>query len=73
MQLASWLSPLTTAVAKPAQLVAEPIMLWTFIAVLFVLWLLGWSFHVAGNLIHVLLVLALIFGVVNLLLGKRTV
>ncbi len=29
-------------------------MLWTIVAVLLVLWLLGFSLHVAGGLIHLL-------------------
>ncbi len=48
-------------------------MLWTLITVLIILWLLGWGFHVAGNLIHVLLVVALVIAIVNLLTGRRTV
>ena len=35
-------------------------MLWTIFAILLILWLLGWGFHVAGSLIHLLLVLAVI-------------
>jgi len=46
-------------------------MLWTIIVVLVVLWLLGFSFHVGGSLIHILLVLALIVLVYNLLTGRR--
>ena len=42
-------------------------MIWTIIAVLFVLWLLGFSFGVGGNLIHTLLVIALIVFIVRLL------
>jgi len=49
-------------------------MLWTIVIVLFVLWLLGFGvFHVAGSLIHLLLVIALIVIVVNLLSGRRAV
>ncbi len=48
-------------------------MLWTVFAILIVLWLLGWSFHLAGNLIHVLLILALLLVIVNLALGRRKV
>jgi hypothetical protein len=48
-------------------------MLWTVFAILLVLWLLGWGFHVAGSLIHLLLVLALVILVVNLVTGKRVV
>ena len=31
-------------------------MLWTVLVVLLILWILGFSFQVAGNLIHILLV-----------------
>lgn len=45
-------------------------MLRAIIAVLLILWLLGFSFHVAGSLIHLLVVVALIVLVVDLL-GRR--
>lgn len=48
-------------------------MLWTIFAILLILWLLGWGFHVAGSLIHILLVIALIVLVINLVSGRRTV
>jgi hypothetical protein len=48
-------------------------MLWTIFVVLLILWLLGFSFHVAGGLIHLLLVIALIVLIVNLVSGGRTV
>jgi hypothetical protein len=48
-------------------------MLWTIFAILIILWLLGWGFHVAGGLIHLLLVIALIVLIVNLVTGRRTV
>jgi len=35
-------------------------LLWTIAVVLVVLWLLGFALHIAGGLIHLLLVLALI-------------
>lgn len=47
-------------------------MLWTLFVILLVLWLLGFGFHVAGSLIHLLLVIALIVLVVNLVTGRRT-
>jgi hypothetical protein len=47
------------------------IMLWTIIVVLFILWLLGFSLHVGGGLIHILLVLAVIVLIFNLLSGRR--
>ena len=48
-------------------------MLWTIFAILIMLWLLGWGFHVAGGLIHLLLVIALVVAVINLVTGRRTV
>jgi len=48
-------------------------MLWTIFAILLILWLLGWGFHVAGSLIHLLLVVALIVLVINLVTGRRAV
>jgi hypothetical protein len=46
-------------------------MLWTIIVVLVVLWLLGFSvFHVAGGLIHILLVIAVIVLVIKLVTGR---
>ena len=46
-------------------------MLWTIFVILLVLWILGFSLHVAGSLIHLLLVIALIVLVVNLITGRR--
>ena len=45
-------------------------MLWTIIVVLIVLWLLGFSIHIAGSLIHLLLVIAVILIVYNLVTGR---
>jgi len=47
-------------------------MLWTIFAILLILWLLGWGFHVAGGLIHLLLVVAVIILIINLVTGRRT-
>ena len=46
-------------------------MLWTIAVILLVLWLLGFGFHVAGGLIHVLLVIAVIVVVIQLISGRR--
>jgi hypothetical protein len=46
-------------------------MLWTIVAVCLILWLLGFSLHIAGSLIHLLLVVALVVFVINLLSGRR--
>jgi len=48
-------------------------MLWTILVVLFVLWLLGFAFHIGGGLIHLLLVIALIVGLIQLFTGRRVV
>ncbi len=47
-------------------------MLWTIFAILLILWLLGWGFHVAGSFIHLLLVLAIIVAMISLVTGRRT-
>jgi len=47
-------------------------MLWTIFVVVLVLWLLGFSLHIAGGLIHILLVLAVIILIFNLISGRRS-
>jgi hypothetical protein len=46
-------------------------MLYTIVVILVVLWLLGFLTHVAGGLIHLLLVIAVILVIVNLVSGRR--
>lgn len=46
-------------------------MLWTILVVLMILWLLGFSMHVGGGLIHLLLVVAVIVLIFNLVSGRR--
>ncbi|MFN2413347.1 MAG: lmo0937 family membrane protein [Pyrinomonadaceae bacterium] len=50
-------------------------MLWTIIILLVVLWALGFGFAGAavGNLIHILLVIAVVVLVIQLLSGRRAV
>ena len=48
-------------------------MLWTIVVILLVLWLLGFAVHVGGALIHVLLVVALVVGLIQLFSGRRAV
>lgn len=49
-------------------------MLWTIALILFVLWILGgFVFHVAGGLVHVLLVVAVIIVLYRLITGRRPV
>jgi hypothetical protein len=45
-------------------------MLWTFLVILVVMWALGLGFGVAGNLIHILLVVALVVLILNLVQGR---
>ena len=46
-------------------------MLWTIVVLLLVFWVLGFAMHVAGGLIHILLVVALVIIVLRLLTGSR--
>jgi len=42
--------------------------------VLLIMWLLGWTaFHVAGGLIHLLLVIAVIFLILHFVRGRSSV
>lgn len=48
-------------------------MVW-LAAILVIAWLLGWGvFHVAGGLIHLLLVVALVVFLINFFSGRRAV
>jgi len=44
-------------------------LIWAIIVVLFLLWLLGFGFHIGGSLIFLLLVLAIVGVIYNLLAG----
>lgn len=46
-------------------------MLWTIFVILLVLWLLGFLFHVAGGLIHLLLIVAVIVLIIQLVQSAR--
>lgn len=48
-------------------------MLWTIFVVLVVLWLLGFSLHIGGALIHILIVIAVVVLIFNLISGRRGV
>lgn len=49
-------------------------MLWTILAILLVLWLLGMvTSYTMGGLIHVLLVVAVIILIIRLVSGRRVV
>jgi hypothetical protein len=46
-------------------------MLWTIVAIFLILWLLGFSLHIGGGLIHILLVVALVVFILNLVNRRR--
>jgi Family of unknown function (DUF5670) len=46
-------------------------LIWGIISVLLALWVIGLIFHIAGGLIHILLVIALGLFIVNLLTGRK--
>lgn len=46
-------------------------MLWTIVVLLLILWVLGFALEIAGGLIHLLLVVALVVIVFRLLTGRR--
>ena len=48
-------------------------MLWIVLVVLLVLWLGGFLIDVAGNLIHILLVIALVVLIAQLVTNRRAV
>lgn len=49
-------------------------LIWLIIVVLVILWLLGFfAVNIGGNLIHILLVLALILLIYRLATGRRVV
>ena len=48
-------------------------MLLTIAIILLILWALGFGFHIAGSLIHLLLVIGLIVLIWNFVAGRRSV
>jgi Family of unknown function (DUF5670) len=46
-------------------------MLWTIVVILVVLWLLGFTLHIGAGLIHLLLVVALVVGLIQLFSGRK--
>ncbi|MED4205413.1 lmo0937 family membrane protein [Neobacillus mesonae] len=45
-------------------------MIWTIIGLLLLFWVLGLVFHVAGGLIHLLLVVAVVVFIIKLFTGR---
>jgi len=65
-------SPLISEPWNGAELTKESeIMLWTILVILVILWLLGFIGHFGGNLIHILIVVAVIILIYNLVTGRR--
>jgi hypothetical protein len=56
---------------SPAALLEEKTMLWTIIAILVVLWLLGLIGQIGGSLIHLLLVIAAVALIFQMISGRR--
>ncbi|CDO05032.1 tropinone reductase [Oceanobacillus picturae] len=46
-------------------------MLWTILIILLILWAIGFAFDVAGGLVHILLVIALVVLIYRLVTGKK--
>jgi hypothetical protein len=46
-------------------------MLYTIVAILVALWLIGFVAHVGGGLIHILLVVAVVVFLFNMITGRR--
>ena len=48
-------------------------MLWTIFVILVILWLCGFTFHIAGSLIHLLLVIAVIVVLLRIIQGRKPI
>jgi hypothetical protein len=48
-------------------------MLWTIVVLLLFLWMLGLVLEIAGGVIHILLVIALVVIVARMFTGRRVV
>jgi fatty acid desaturase len=60
-------------IVDQGELNEDAFMLWTIAIILLVLWALGLlAFHVAGGLIHLLLVIAVVVVIVQFITGRRT-
>jgi hypothetical protein len=45
-------------------------MIWAIVSFLLLFWLLGLAFHIAGGLIHILLVVAVVVIIFKLISGR---
>lgn len=48
-------------------------LLWGVVVVLFAFWALGLALHIAGGLIHILLVLAIAVAIYNFIKGRTAI
>lgn len=48
-------------------------ILWAIVVILVIIWLIGLIAHIAGGLIYIALVIAVIIAAYNLLTGRRGV
>ncbi|MGI2328855.1 lmo0937 family membrane protein [Planococcus sp. YIM B11945] len=48
-------------------------ILWIILVIILAFWLIGFVMDIAGGLIHILLVIAVIIFIVNLISGRRGV
>lgn len=48
-------------------------LLWLIIIVLVIMWLAGFSLHVGGSLIHLLLLIALVLVIYRLATGRKVI
>jgi hypothetical protein len=60
------------AASLPGRLESERrgTMLWTIFVILLILWLLGFTLHIGGALIHLLIVIAVIVLIFNLITSR---
>ena len=69
----AWHSTCTDEPCRSCRAAGGLVMLWTVVVLLLILWLLGFTMNLAGGLIHILLVIALVVVVFRLLSGRRVV
>jgi hypothetical protein len=67
--LAAW--PFASKVAESSEVMTVRIA-WGIVAILLVLWLLGFSLQIAGSMIHLLLVVAFLVLIIDFLSGRRS-
>lgn len=68
------LSPRVDITIQTERMVKEMArILWIILAVIIVIWLVGFLMDIAGGLIHILLIIGAIILVINLVTGRRGV